>query len=402
MSPDLRQQVLDLAPWYYDLEVADGIRTGLYVGAPERPGTTRIEVRVVDLVNGTMEPREAFVPTERAAGAVPHVSLLDPREDFMRTLRAIYPDGLEGRSVLDCACNAGAYLFWCKEAGAGSCFGFDLREQWIDQARFLVAHRDAPTDEMRFAVSDIYDAPELGLEPHDIVLFNGILYHLPDPIRGLQIAADLAGELLVIDTVARHGVPAPALEGMEQPRSQVHSGVYGLRWLPVGTEVIFRLLRWMGFESMRCTWWRPRGPLRDRIEIVAGRDAHSLDALDASRGEGTERVRTIVATSVPPDTDVLVVSGYDDSLLELEQRRGWRFPRSGPLPEPAEKAIAELERMRAAGADYLVVPGERQDELARTGFMDLARSRFRVVRRDESCVIFALIEADRGHFRWPS
>jgi tRNA (mo5U34)-methyltransferase len=403
MSERLLEQVLDLAPWYFDIEVADGIRTGLYVDAPERPGTTRIEVRVVDLMEGTMAPREAFVPAERAEGAIPHVSLLDPREDFLRTLRAVYPGGLEGRSVLDCACNAGAYLFWSKEAGAGTCFGFDLREQWIEQARFLAANREAPTGDMTFAVSDLYDAPRLGLARHDIVLFNGILYHLPDPIRGLQIAADLAGELLVIDTVARRGQPAPALEAMEQPRTHVHSGVYGLRWLPIGPEVIFRLLAWMGFAAARCTWWRPRGALRDRIEIVAGRDEHSLDALDASRGEGAERVRAIVATSVPPNTDVLVASGDDDALLDLEQRRGWRFPQTGPAPASAEDALAQLESLRAAGADYLAVPLELPGGLdSIPGFMELARARFSVTARDRSCVIFALTEPDRGVFQPPA
>jgi SAM-dependent methyltransferase len=397
----LRQHVLDLAPWYFDIEVTEGLRTGLYVDAPERPGTTRIDVRIVDLMDGTMTPAEAFVPTDRAAGAVPHVSLLDPREDFLRTLRAVYPNGLEGRSVLDCACNAGAYLFWSKEVGAGRCFGFDLREQWIEQARFLAAHRDAPTGDMTFAVSDLYDAPKLGLDRFDIVLFNGILYHLPDPIRGLQIAADLAGELLVIDTVARRAPPSPALEAMEQPRTHVHSGVYGLRWLPIGPEVIFRLLGWMGFGAVRCTWWRPRASVRDRIEIVAGRDPRSLDALDASLGEGVERVRAIVATSVPPNADVLVASGGDDALIELEQRRGWHFPQ-GAAPVSAEHAIGQLERLREAGADYFVVPLERPSGLeSHEGFMELARSRFQVIARDHACVIFALTEADRGPFRPP-
>src|SRR5439155_3593558 len=62
----LRQQVLDLAPWYFDIEVTEGLRTGAYVDAPERPGTTRIDVRIVDLMDGTMTPGEAFVPTDRA------------------------------------------------------------------------------------------------------------------------------------------------------------------------------------------------------------------------------------------------------------------------------------------------------------------------------------------------
>ncbi len=399
----LRERVLELAPWYFDIEVSDGLRTSAYLDAPERAGTTRIDVHVIDQMDGSFEAREAFVPDDRAAGAVPHVSLVDQHEDFLATLRGVYPNGLEGRSVLDCACNAGAFLFWAKEAGAGRTLGFDLRMQWIEQARFLAEHRDGPTEEMAFEVADLYDVPNLGLGQFDVVLFNGILYHLPDPIRGLQIAAELAGEVLIIDTVGRRSMPAPTLEAMEQPRTQVHSGVYGLRWLPVGPEVLFRMLAWMGFAAVRCTWWRPRGQLRDRIEVVAGRDEHSLDALDASLGAPAERLRAIVATSVPPDSDVLVASGEDGSLLELEQRRGWHFPQPGSKFGSAEEAVAALERLREAGADYLVVPVELPSGLpSGTRFFELARERFRVIRRDRSCVIYVLTEPDRGQFRPPA
>jgi tRNA (mo5U34)-methyltransferase len=51
--------------------------------------------------------------------------------------------------VLDCACNCGAFLFWAKELGADECFGFDIRQHWIDQAEFLREHRAWPTEGMR-------------------------------------------------------------------------------------------------------------------------------------------------------------------------------------------------------------------------------------------------------------
>ena len=49
---------------------------------------------------------------------------------------------MEGRRVLDCACNCGYFLFWSRELGAGEGLGFDAREHWIRQARFLAAHRE--------------------------------------------------------------------------------------------------------------------------------------------------------------------------------------------------------------------------------------------------------------------
>ena len=100
--------------------------------------------------------------------------------------------------MLDCACNCGAYLFLCKDHGAGECFGFDVREQWIRQARWLLEHRAGDHTGMRFEVHDLLDLPGLGLEQFDVVLFRGIIYHLADPIEGLRIAAGMARELLVM------------------------------------------------------------------------------------------------------------------------------------------------------------------------------------------------------------
>src|SRR5205807_1767752 len=115
----------------------------------------------------------------------------DPAEAFKTTLRKVFPEGLEDRSVLDCACNCGGFLFWAEDLGAGHCHGIDVRRHWIQQAQFLAANRTLPKEDMRFEVLDLYDLPERGHEPFDVVLFNGIFYHLPDPIAGLKVAADM-------------------------------------------------------------------------------------------------------------------------------------------------------------------------------------------------------------------
>jgi SAM-dependent methyltransferase len=132
------------------------------------------------------------------------VTFISPREYYQGLMRDLYPGGLAGRSVLDCACNCGGYLFWSKELGAGRCFGFDVRSHWIDQAEFLRRHRLGPGD-VELAVSDLYDVPKLGLEPFDVTIFKGILYHLPDPVTGLKIAADLTREVMIVNTALGSG-----------------------------------------------------------------------------------------------------------------------------------------------------------------------------------------------------
>jgi GT2 family glycosyltransferase len=76
----------------------------------------------------------------------------------------------------------------------------------------------------------------------------------------------------------------------------------------------------------------------------------------------TRRVGAIVRDQVPEGSTVLIISKGDDSLLEIEGRDVRHFPQlengtySGHHPADDDEAIAELERLRARGAGYLVVP----------------------------------------------
>jgi hypothetical protein len=74
------------------------------------------------------------------------------------------------------------------------------------------------------------------------------------------------------------------------------------------------------------------------------------------------RVREAVESDVPPDSEVLVATRGDDSLLTFDGRRGWHFPRerdgtyAGQYPADSEAAIAHLEELRAQGATHLALP----------------------------------------------
>ena len=74
------------------------------------------------------------------------------------------------------------------------------------------------------------------------------------------------------------------------------------------------------------------------------------------------RVRQAVEAAVPADAVVLVVSKGDEDLLSLGGRRAWHFPRgeggvyAGYYPADGAAAVAHLEALRGAGAQYLVLP----------------------------------------------
>jgi tRNA (mo5U34)-methyltransferase len=247
----LRDEIVRLGPWHLEVQVTPEVSTRVWTEAQSR-------------VPGSPADNLAF---------------MDPRPDLEAQLRRIYPDGLAGRSLLDCACNCGGYSFHAKELGAGECFGFDVREHWIRQAHFLLQNRTVgPTDAMRFEVCDLYDLPEMRLQPFDITLFMGIFYHLPDPISGLKIAADLTRELIVVNTTTRSGLPDGLLSIERESRELVLSGVYGLNWLPSGPDVIAQALKWAGFVDTHLVWWqREVNPGRGRLEMLASKKQGLLD-----------------------------------------------------------------------------------------------------------------------------
>jgi hypothetical protein len=77
-----------------------------------------------------------------------------------------------------------------------------------------------------------------------------------------------------------------------------------------------------------------------------------------------DRVRAQVRATVPEGSRVLVMTRGDEALLRLSRRQGEHFPQSptglyaGHYPADGEEAAAHLGELRAAGAEYLVIPAE--------------------------------------------
>jgi len=236
----LRDEIARLAPWHHDIEVAPGVWTG----ESEAPGTWTAEL-------GTP-------------------SVIRPARGFANLVGRLWPEGLQGRSFLDCACNAGGYVFAAQALGASRGFGFDVREHWIEQARFLARH--LPSDGIEFAVSDLADLPAMKLPRFDVTLFSGIFYHLPDPIAGLRAAADQTGELIVVNTSV---MPRrfDALMLSKESVIDVMSGVHGLAWMPSNDRVVSEVLAWCGFPHSRLYFDRAgRAAGLRRIQILAARE----------------------------------------------------------------------------------------------------------------------------------
>jgi hypothetical protein len=353
---DLIAEGRSLVPWHLDVEVRPGLSTRDFAhdDYPEEFGRVR---------------------------------MIDPRPRFMETLARVFPDGLAGRSVLDCACNCGGFLFWARDAGAGKCLGVDAREHWIDQARFLVRHRERPSDGMTFEVCDLYDLPGRGLPQYDVTLFNGIFYHLPDPLGGLRVAAGLTREVLILNTATKIGLPDGMLSIFEESRTRAVSGVYGLSWFPTGPQVVAQMLRWAGLPEVRCNWWRrlpgqPEG--HARMELVAARDTEALWAFDAAVAREGSPLAHLIETAIPPEGRVLVPEGVavatdGRETIALDEHDG------------DDAVVARLEAERTRGARWLAVPAECASWLEdRPALREHVRGRYMRAASEPSGTLFSL------------
>ena len=258
---DLAAEMEKMGPWHHRIEMREGLFTGSSVQ-----------------VDPTGSP----------------VTYIDTAQSFETSIKHVLPDGMEGRSFLDCACNCGGYSFAAKDRGASKVFGFDIRDHWIDQAKFVQDHRSADSSGMVFETADLLDLPGRD-EKFDVSWFSGIFYHLPDPVAGLKLAADNTKELIFLNTAcmrqdgedeARPGL-VYKLEGTEQ----LMTGVYGLSWLPTGPKVLSGILAWLGFPETRVYHWVERPG-----ENSQGRAFHARIALVGARERGRlENVPTMRA-----------------------------------------------------------------------------------------------------------
>ena len=112
------------------------------------------------------------------------------------------------------------------------------------------------------------------------------------------------------------------------------------------------------------------------------------------------RIEDAIKRHLPEGSTVLVVSSTEDGLTDVDGYEVWRFPQNDgdETGDPNdEEAIAELERLRARGADYLVIPAAERPWLESHGEFRRHLERFAVPGDDpDAAVIWDLDESADG------
>jgi SAM-dependent methyltransferase len=117
-----------------------------------------------------------------------------------------------------------------------------------------------------------------------------------------------------------------------------------------------------------------------------------------------QRVRRLIAEVVPVNATVAVINKGDPELLRFDDREGWHFPQqydgqyAGHYPEDSKAAIRELEKVRARGADFLLIPStalwwlDHYKDFA----AHLADHYAIIAREDQTCILYRLADL-AGH-----
>jgi hypothetical protein len=136
----------------------------------------------------------------------------------------------------------------------------------------------------------------------------------------------------------------------------------------------------------------------------AGQTPAARIAYDRLVGEIRARARELI----PSGSTVLVAAKGDDALLRLDGCRGWHFPiaadgrYAGYHPAGDTAAIAQLEALRASGADHLLLPATTLWWLDHYhGLRRHLEDRYAQLLEDELCAVYRLRTGDRRQVSGP-
>lgn len=195
-----------------------------------------------------------------------------------RMARVQMPARLDGRSVLDIGTYDGAYAFEAERRGAGRVLATEVPVS--DRRGFDLAHEtlNSAVEYIHLNVHDL-DPAEIGT--FDLVLCLGLLYHLRDPLGGLQHVRSVTKGMAIIETegdaLGIHAPVAAFYEGKELNQD-------GANWWGFNRRGLLAIVKAAGFSEARVVYCPPRPrriarAVRDRFaqdEPVGGRSKESV------------------------------------------------------------------------------------------------------------------------------
>ena len=179
-----------------------------------------------------------------------------------RLARLELPASLTGRTVLDVGAWDGFFSFEAERRGAARVVAADHYSWhgggWGTKAGFELA-RETLGSRVEDVDIDVMDLSPEQVGTFDLVLFLGVLYHLPHPLLALERIASVTRDLLVLETVvdmSGFGRPAMAF----YPDRELNNDPSN--WWGPNVEAVHAMLKTVGFTSVRTVTGPPSAAYR--------------------------------------------------------------------------------------------------------------------------------------------
>ena len=169
----------------------------------------------------------------------------------IRIMRTVFPNGVEGRSLVDLGCLEGGYTLEFAKAGLDA-LGIEVRQNNFDNCQTIL--KAFKLSNLRFVKDDVWNCPVYGA--HDITFCCGLLYHLDRPKQFLEMIGPLTRKLLIVQTHFADDEVAPEF-GMHLSNLVVHEGLVG-RWYREYDgqfqEAEVEQMKWTSWRNSRSFW----------------------------------------------------------------------------------------------------------------------------------------------------
>lgn len=215
----LKKRIQELAPWGYGIQLRQGIVT-----AP--PVAVQRMMYRSHLISGTV--------------------------------RRLLGKDLADATFVDFACNHGYFTLEMAYYGAKQAVGVDLRPENIAKARFL--KRYFGIENAAFRQRDIYDLD--AKKRFDVVFNLGVLYHITDPYKLMQLTYDLCKRFAVVDSIMHKEPVSAFIQRVNKDSSKHAEGKFDVELHPTYRAVI-DLMYAVGFKQVIEVVRQPLGEGRD-------------------------------------------------------------------------------------------------------------------------------------------
>ena len=173
------------------------------------------------------------------------------------------PTDLSGKRMLDIGARDGFFTLQAVKRGA-SVIAVDYMP--ADQMGFNLTMQANGVREVEFIQTNVYELPQLDLGTFDIILFLGVIYHVPDPYLSLEIVQSLTkegGTCYVESTnldasFTLNEVPAPLPDQYRSSPLAVFVRRNMTSYWDMNEECLRQLINDVGFTVKRAETWGKR------------------------------------------------------------------------------------------------------------------------------------------------